>query len=573
MSKKNKKKKMLVDYLNTDCFESNDNEEAMPWDAYQISTESDEDDFQSISEEDCFESQTAEHVPDNSERVSDEDFKRLTDMFQKRASEKTEIQEEKWNDSSFDSEDDLFVSVQEKIVGQEASSEQKNTAPSALFPKKKEGKKNDLYSMEKALLDEVTLISHDDGLYYFNGRCYTAIRDSGELLRLIREKVSMTAFTLGSLKPCQDLHPFLKSSPNLIPNNYEEKLEKAKKLIALKNGVLNMKKLELNTFDPKYLLFHSIEASWTDRYPIAFMKFIRQSCRYDEEVVELTLEMIGYLLSGTNRGKVFFVIGMARDSGKSTLANLLKKLIGDEFVCAIAPNQLQERFIMGDTRGKILNLAMDIPKGKLSASVVSRLKSITGGDVITIEAKYMRPESTVSSLRFLMGTNYPVTIPKEDDDDAFWQRMVVIPFTRTTPPEEKDPELPDKLWEERDAIVSHCLRKYKNVLDRGYQFSCCQASEDMKNSWRRDDASSYTFASFWTDYVSVTGDSDDEVFAQTLYDRYAMYCQDRGVEPIYYNKMREWIESHTEAELCKAKRIHRTGTNPRAGYSGIKLYY
>ena len=572
MSKKNKKKG-LWDYLNTDCVESSDNDEAMPWDEYQISNESDEDDFQSVSEDDLFESRSAEHIPDDSELVSDEDFMRLTDMFQKRASEKKVVQEEKWSDIPFDSDDSLFDLVQEKIVEKKTSSKQNNAAPSKLFQKKKEGKKNTLHLMEKALLDEVILISHDDGLYYFNGRCYSAIRDSTELLRLIRDKVSETAFEVGSLKPCNDLHPFLKSSSNLIPNHYEEKLEKAKKLIALKDGVLNVKNLEVKSFDPKYLLFHSIDASWTKEYPTNFMRFIKQSCQYDEEAVELTLEMIGYLLSGSNRGKVFFVIGMARDSGKSTLANLLKKLIGDEFVCAIAPHQLGERFIMGDTRGKILNLAMDIPKGKLSASVVSRLKSITGGDVITIEAKYMRPEATVSNLRFLLGTNYPVTIPKEDDDDAFWQRMVVIPFTRTTPSEEKDPELLDKLWKERDAIVSHCLRKYKNVLDRGYQFSYCQASEDMKNSWRRDDASCYTFASFWTDYVSVTGNSEDEVFVQTLYDRYTMYCQDRGVEPIYYNKMREWIESHTDAELCRAKRIHKTGSNPRAGYGGIKLCY
>ena len=572
MSKKNKKKG-LWDYLNTDCVESNNNDEAMPWDEYQIFNESDEDDFQSVSDEDLFESRSAEHIPDDSQRVSDEDFLRLTDMFQKRTSEKKAVQEENWSDIPFESDDSLFDLVQEKVVEKNTSSKQNDAAPSTLFPKKKEGKKNTLHLMEKALLDEVTLISHDDGLYYFNGRCYSAIRDSTELLRLIRDKVSATAFEVGSLKPCQDLHPFLKSSPNLIPNNYEEKLEKAKKLIALKDGVLNVKNLEVKSFDPKYLLFHSIDASWTNEYPTKFMKFIRQSCQYDEEVVELTLEMVGYLLSGSNCGKVFFVIGMARDSGKSTLANLLKKLIGDEFVCAIAPQQLGERFIMGDTRGKILNLAMDIPKGKLSASVVSRLKSITGGDVITIEAKYMRPEATVSNLRFLLGTNYPVTIPKEDDDDAFWQRMVVIPFTRTTPQEEKDPELLDKLWKERDAIVSHCLRKFKNVLDRGYQFSYCQASEDMKNSWRRDDASCYTFASFWTDYVTVTGDSEDEVFVQTLYDRYTMYCQDRGVEPIYYNKMREWIESHTDAALCRAKRIHKTGSNPRAGYGGIKLHY
>jgi phage/plasmid-associated DNA primase len=304
MSKKNKqKKKSLLDYLNTDCFGSNDNEKAMPWDAYQISTESCEDDFQSISEDDRFESRTTENIPDDSERVSDEDFMRLTDMFQKRTSEKTVDKEKNWSDIPFDSDDDLFDLVEEKMVEKETSSKQNNAAPSKLFQKKKEGKKSTLHLMEQALLDKVTLISHDDGLYYFNGRCYVAIRDSTELLRLIRDKVSETAFEVASLKPCNDLHPFLKSSSNLIPNNYEEKLQKAKKLIALKNGVLNMNELDLKKFDAKYLLFHSIDASWTNEYPTKFMKFIRQSCQYDEEVVELTLEMIGYLLSGSNRGK------------------------------------------------------------------------------------------------------------------------------------------------------------------------------------------------------------------------------------------------------------------------------
>ena len=249
MSKKNKKKG-LWDYLNTDCVESNNNDKAMPWDEYQIFNESDEDDFQSVSDEDLFESRSAEHIPDDSQRVSDEDFLRLTDMFQKRTSEKKAVQEENWSDIPFDSDDSLFDLVQEKIVEKKTSSKQNDAAPSTLFRKKKEGKKNTLHLMEKALLDEVTLISHDDGLYYFNGRCYSAIRDSTELLRLIRDKVSATAFEVGSLKPCQDLHPFLKSSPNLIPNNYEEKLEKAKKLIALKDGVLNVKNLEVKSFVP-----------------------------------------------------------------------------------------------------------------------------------------------------------------------------------------------------------------------------------------------------------------------------------------------------------------------------------
>lgn len=111
-------------------------------------------------------------------------------------------------------------------------------------------------------------------------------------------------------------------------------------------------------------------------------------------------------------------------------------------------------------------------------------------------------------------------------------------------------------------------------MNNGFVFSHCQAGEDMKLSWRRDDASSYSFACFWTDHVEVTGDMNDQVYAQSLYSDYCMFCQDRGFgDPIYYTKMREWIESHVDSELCVAKRIHKTATNPRSGYCGIKIHY
>jgi putative DNA primase/helicase len=291
-------------------------------------------------------------------------------------------------------------------------------------------------------------------------------------------------------------------------------------------------------------------------------------------VVRLTAEVIGYLLSGANQAKAFFVIGTAPDSGKSTLALLISKLIGEEYTCSIEPNKLHERFSLGSTRGKILNMAMDIPQGRLCSAAVSKIKAITGRDSISIEEKYMRMEHTVSSLRFLFGTNHPINLAQTDaDDDAFWNRMHVIPFMRSVSPDERDPMLLDKLWAERDAIVSFCLKRYQTVLNNGYVFSPCQASEDMKASWRRDDVSTVSFASFWQDYVEVTGDPDDQIYSQVLYEKYSYYCQDRGIDPVFYTKMKEWIEAHTDPDMCVTKRLHRTGQNPRAGYFGIKVHY
>jgi hypothetical protein len=95
----------------------------------------------------------------------------------------------------------------------------------------------------------------------------------------------------------------------------------------------------------------------------------------------------------------------------------------------------------------------------------------------------------------------------------------------------------------------------------------------MKASWRRDDVSTVSFASFWQDYVEVTGDPDDQIYSQVLYEKYSYYCQDRGIDPVFYTKMKEWIEAHTDPDMCVTKRLHRTGQNPRAGYSGIKVHY
>ena len=517
--------------------------------------------FENVGREDLI-SADASDVPDYEENFELNSF---MEKLSKRENMKTASSEMSGDEISSQI-NDVLGNRHEKVEKAKASK------PFSLSKKAKD--KLDLYDMEQEILNKVQLIVHDEGLYYFNGCCYTAIRNDFELLELIRSKVSPSAFHMGSLKPIQDLIMFIKTDPLLIPDDYERRLKKARKLVALNNGVLNISSLKLKEYSQKYLLFHKINASWTSQYPKVFMKFLRQSCGYDEEIVKLTTELIGYILSGSNQAKIFAVIGTAPDSGKSTLASLLQKLIGEEFTSSVEPNKLHDRFSLGSSRGKILNMAMDIPKGRLNSAAISKIKAITGQDFISIEEKFMRLENTRSTLRFLFGTNHPISLgPADADDDAFWNRMLVIPFMRSVKPEEKDPYLLDKLWQERDAIASYCLRSYRTVLENGYLFSPCQASENMKASWRRDDISTVSFANFWRDYVEVTGDVQDQIFAQVLYDQYVLYCRDRDVEPIYYPKMKEWIEIHTDPNMCIAKRIHRTGQNPRAGYCGICVRY
>ena len=55
-------------------------------------------------------------------------------------------------------------------------------------------------------------------------------------------------------------------------------------------------------------------------------------------------------------------------------------------------------------------------------------------------------------MRFLFASNYPVTIPKADNDDAFWDRMIVVPFKYSLAKEDVDVHFVDKLVAEKDGI-------------------------------------------------------------------------------------------------------------------------
>ena len=433
--------------------------------------------------------------------------------------------------------------------------------------KKDNAKRLTLQDMQSAIVSKISLIIHNGGLYYYNGRTYKAISNSYELLGLVRSHISLTAFSSSTTKQFVDLLIYLKADPNLIPANYQMRLNQSKYLVVLRNGVLDLRTLKLLHHSPKYLTFHEFDAEFVDRKPNAFLRFIRDVGRGDPEIALRITESVGFLLSGMN-SRYFFVAGTAQCSGKSTLGLLLQHLIGEEQVSSLSTHQLDSRFSLGGTRNKILNIAMDVPKGHLSAITVSLLKTISGGDPINIEEKYQPTERIVSRLRFLFGTNYKISVPQSEDEDAFWDRMVILPFQ--FPAEKINYSLLDDLINEKDEIVSYCLRAMSRVLANNCRFSECQVADDMKAEWRNSVVDMKSFENFWYENIDVTGDPNDEVFAMELYQQYQYYCRENNLEIVPQNRINHWIAINAQGE-CIHKRIHRTNENPRSGFSGIKL--
>ena len=158
--------------------------------------------------------------------------------------------------------------------------------------------------------------------------------------------------------------------------------------------------------------------------------------------------------------------------------------------------------------------------------------------------KNEKKEFGVSTLRLMYGSNHPITVNLTDDNDSFWSRLEVIPFTVSVPPEAKDPHLVQKLLDERDEIVSYCIQRFPDIVDRGYKLSPCQAAEDIKEEWRYGIPDSDSLESFCDTFLEITGNKADAVLATDIYTPYREYCKSLGVKPLREEKIKDWFDDH-----------------------------
>lgn len=101
-------------------------------------------------------------------------------------------------------------------------------------------------------------------------------------------------------------------------------------------------------------------------------------------------------------------------------------------------------------RGARLVTAVETEEGRRWAE--SKIKALTGGDKIS--ARFMRQDffEFTPQFKLLIAGNHKPGL--RSVDEAIRRRFYLIPFTVTIPPEQRDPELPEKLKAEGPGILA-----------------------------------------------------------------------------------------------------------------------
>ena len=292
--------------------------------------------------------------------------------------------------------------------------------------------------------------------------------------------------------------------------------------IPAENGVLSVGggEPELLPHDPEYRFLASLSTEYdADAECPRFMQFLDEVV--STEMARLKLqEYAGYTLMhwGLPHHKALFLVGPTA-SGKSTFLDTIRGMHGERTVSSLAPQQMTQRFGGADLYGKWANFRNDIPAAMIKNT--GTFKEIVAGDRIKAEEKFKDPFHFSPTAKHLFSANQlPET---ETDDEAFYRRILLVPFPTSIPRGERDTHLDDKLQQELPGVLNWALEGLNRLTTQG-KFTGDRAPGETQNTWEKWGKSIDRFRR-----VGLTDSVDESVPKSRVYQAYVRFCQDENI--------------------------------------------
>jgi len=304
-------------------------------------------------------------------------------------------------------------------------------------------------------------------------------------------------------------------------------------LLNCENGVVDLRTGTIHPHDPSYKLTKLCPVEYhSNAVAPTWECFLNDVFLGDKQLIEFVQKALGYSITGDTKEQVFFICWGSGSNGKSTLLSTIHRILGD-YAKSVARDALLKRDKRGDNHptaiadlvGCRFALLQETEEGKyLDASLV---KALTGGD--KIKARFMHRDyfEFFPEFKPWLCTNYKPIIT--DTTYALWRRLILIPFRAVFDEKKRDPEMPQKLWQEKEGILAWlirgCLRWQKEGLNPPpvvrEATKAYQTEMDIIQQWIEDCCVS--------DPHAVTPLAD-------LYSSYQEWCKERDEEPISKRK-------------------------------------
>jgi P4 family phage/plasmid primase-like protien len=230
-------------------------------------------------------------------------------------------------------------------------------------------------------------------------------------------------------------------------------------LLNTPGGVVNLETGETGPHDPTYLMTKctGVAPATVADCP-RWMRFLERVTGNDPLLEAYLKRVAGYWLTGlTREHAMWFLYGTGRN-GKGVFLNTITRIMGD-YALTASPDTFT-----ADGHGKHLTVLARLQGARLVVSqeteegvpwAEARIKAVTGGDPITANFMRQDPFTYLPQFKLGMSGNHKPTL--KSVDEAIRARFNLVPFLVTIPLGERDPKLPELLWEEAPGILAWML--------------------------------------------------------------------------------------------------------------------
>jgi putative DNA primase/helicase len=299
----------------------------------------------------------------------------------------------------------------------------------------------------------------------------------------------------------------------------------ASELRACRNGILHLATRTVQRPTPQYFntaaLPYPFEASAGP--PIVWLRFLESLWPDEPGAIATLQEFFGYCLTDDTRYQKILLIVGPRRSGKGTIGDALRSMVGEANVVGPSLAGLASNFGMAPLIGKTLALISDARlSGRADKGVVlERLLNISGEDVVSVDRKYGGYWTGRMTTKLVILSN---ELPQIDDASAALASRFIPLQTQTSFLGREDHNLRDRIQRELPAILLWALDGLDRLTARGRFQPPASSTAALK---QLEDLAS-PVAAFIQERCMI-GPNESGIQKGMLYQAYKTWCGSQGI--------------------------------------------
>ena len=204
----------------------------------------------------------------------------------------------------------------------------------------------------------------------------------------------------------------------------------------------------------------------------------------EKELQDILAEYLGYIFIHTSTLKLEKTILLygSGANGKSVFYEIVRSLLGEQNTSEFSLQSLtnENGYYRAMIANKLVNYASEI-NGKLGASV---FKQLVSGEPVEARLPYGRPFTLTQYAKLIFNCN---ELPKDVEyTEAYFRRILIIPFLVTIPEAEQDKQLAQKIIKsELSGVFNWVLQGLERLLEQKH-FTDCETVKLAREQYEKE---------------------------------------------------------------------------------------